>query len=68
MLSPTGPVCWALCERLGGIALLEVEDPDEAGRIISAMAAVRAGLVAVLLTPVGPFRGWKVLLKAGVIP
>ena len=57
---------WSLRERLGGIALLEVKDPEEAQAVISAMPAVRSGLVAFTLEPVGPFRGWEVLFKSGV--
>ena len=59
---------WALRDRLGGIALLEVENAEQARTIISAMPAVRAGLVSFTLTPVGPFRGWEVLFKPGVNP
>jgi hypothetical protein len=54
---------WAMRGRVGGVALLEVSDVEEAKRVVEEMPAVRAGLVAFTLMPVAPFRGFEVLFR-----
>jgi hypothetical protein len=56
---------WSLRDRVGGIALLEVEDLEEAESLVRAMPAVMRGLVTFTLLPVAPFRGFEVLFAQG---